>query len=120
MPETAIFNIDIGTIKKNVKKKKYPQVLKVLKKFIVVTTITKRILNLGISLIVSKLLAFALAIKKQLKKTISEDKSIQFYIKTLKLAEVGKAFIFYSWYFLGSPKIQFVYKIILRFWYSWI
>lgn len=40
------------------------------------TTITKRILNLKVNLIVGKFLILALTIKKRPTKTISEDKTV--------------------------------------------
>lgn len=76
-------NANIAKTKKNVKKKKYSQVVNILKKLVGATTITKQILNLGVSFIVGKLLAFALAIEKQLTKPIFKDEAIQFHVNTL-------------------------------------
>lgn len=58
--------------KKNVKRKKYFRVVNVLKESIGVITIRKRILDLGASLTVVKLLVFAPVVKKQLIKAISK------------------------------------------------
>ncbi len=55
------------------------------------TTITKRILDLGVSLTVCELLASAPAIKKQLTKAISEDEAVQFHVNTLGSAQVLEA-----------------------------
>ena len=52
-------------------------------------------LDLKISFIVSKLLAFILAIKKLLIKIIFKNKVIQFCINTLGLAKVLEAFTSY-------------------------
>lgn len=57
-----------------------------------VNTITKRIIDLGVNLIVDELLALAPAIEKQLTKAIS--KAVQFCINTLESGEgleVGKS-----------------------------
>ena len=47
-------NTTIG--KKSIERKKYPQMVNVLKEFVIVTTIRKRILDLGVSFIVGDLL----------------------------------------------------------------
>lgn len=47
------------------------------------TTITKHILNFEVNFIISKLLAFAPAIEKQLIKAIFEDKTVQFWVNAL-------------------------------------
>ena len=70
MPDT---NIVIS--KKNIERKRHLQVINILKESIKATTITKEILDLEISLIVGKLLAFVLAVEKQLIKAISKDKA---------------------------------------------
>lgn len=77
-------------IKKSVKRKKHLRVVEVLKKLVEVTTITKRILNLRVNLTNSKLLAFPLAIEKQLTKVIIEEKVIQFQVNSLDLGKVFK------------------------------
>lgn len=59
------------------------------------STITKRILDLEVSLTVGELLAFAPAVEKQLTKGISEDKVVQFHINILVLAEVLETLISY-------------------------
>ena len=97
-------NTAIG--KKNVKKKIYPSVVNVLKEFVGATTITKRILDLGVSFTVGELLASALAVKKQLTKAISEDEVIQFRVNILNSNEAFQAIISSSWYSIGSPKIE--------------
>lgn len=62
--------------KKNAKQKKHPRVVRVLKKFVGAIMITKQILDLEVNFTVSKLLAFAPAIKKLLTKAITEDEAI--------------------------------------------
>lgn len=69
---------ETGKLKKTIKRKKHPRVVNILKESVGVTTITKRILDLEINLIVGKLLASAPAIKKQLIKAITEDEAGQF------------------------------------------
>lgn len=59
-----MFNINMGIIQKNVEKKKYPQIINILKKSIETIIIIKRILNLEIKFTVSKLLASISAIEK--------------------------------------------------------
>lgn len=73
-----MFDIDIIMVKKNVEEKRHSQVVNILKKFVQVTTITKRLFDLRISLIIGNLLIFALTIEKQLIKTIFDDKVVQF------------------------------------------
>lgn len=51
-------------IKNYIKDKKYLKIIKVLKKLIEATIIIKYILNLGVNLIIDKLLTLALVIKK--------------------------------------------------------
>lgn len=55
----------------------------VLKESVRATTITKRILDLGVSLTVGELLASAPAVEKQLSKAISEDEAVQFRVNTV-------------------------------------
>lgn len=71
-----MLDIEAREPKKTVKKKKHLQVVNVWKESISATTITKDILDLGVNLTVSKLLASASAIEKQLTKAIIEDKVI--------------------------------------------
>ena len=97
-------NANMVTTKKSVEKKRYPRVINVLKESVRATTITKRILDLGVSFTVGKLLVSALAVEKQLTKAISEDKAVQFRVNILDSAEVLEALTLYSWYFIGSPK----------------
>ena len=94
--EIAMPNADMGIAKKSVEKKRYPRVVNVLKDFVEATTSTKRILDLGVSLIVGELLAFAPAIEKQPTKAISEDEAVQFRINILESAEVFETSTPYS------------------------
>ena len=73
-----------GEPKKTVERKKHLRVVNVLKKSVGFTTITKRILDLGLNLTVSELLALALAVEKQLTKAITKDKVVQFQVNTLE------------------------------------
>lgn len=82
--------------KKNIELKKHPRVVGVLKKSVGATIITKRILDLGINLTIGELLAFALAVEKQLTKAIIEDEEVQFRVNILgssKVSETKKLFI---------------------------
>lgn len=65
-------------VKKSVKCKKNPRVIGVLKELVGTTRIIKRILDLEINLTVDKLLTSALVVEKQLIKTSTKDKAIQF------------------------------------------
>lgn len=62
--KTAMLDAEAGEPKKTVKKKKYSQVVNVLKESVRATTITKRILDLRINLIVGDLLASVSAVEK--------------------------------------------------------
>lgn len=77
-------------IKKAIKKKKKSYVINILKKFVEITTITKRILDLNINLTVSKLLILVPAIEQQFIKAILKDKSIQFWVNSLESCEIVK------------------------------
>lgn len=94
------------TTKKREEKKIHPCVVNVLKEFVGVTTITRRILNLGVNLTVGKLLASAPAIEKQFTKAISEDNAVQFCVNTLECSEGLETRKPRSWYFMGSPKAK--------------
>ena len=104
--ETAMSDADMATTKKSVERKRYPRVVNVLKEFVGATTITKRILDLRVSLTVGELLASTPAVEKQLTKALSEDEAVQFYVNTLGSAEVLEAPTPYSWYSMGSPKAK--------------
>lgn len=73
-----------GKPKKTIERKKHLWVVNVLKEFVEATTITKRILDLGMNLTVGKLLALAPAVEKQFTKTIIKDKIVQFWVNTLE------------------------------------
>lgn len=76
--EAAMLDVETSKSKKIIKRKKYLQVVNLLKEFIEATTITKYILDLEVILTIDKLLALALAIEKQHTKAITEDKAMQF------------------------------------------
>ncbi len=83
-------------LKKNAERKKHLKVANVLKKSVGVTKITKRILDLDISLTVGELLASAPGVEKQLTKALSEDEVVQFRVNGLWVAAASEA----------SPKCQ--------------
>lgn len=64
------------TMKKNIEYKRHLRVVKVLKEFVEITIITKRILDLKVNLIVEELLVSAPAVQKQLIKTITENQAV--------------------------------------------
>lgn len=68
--------------------------------------ITKRILDLGVNLTVSELLASAPAVEKQLTKAITEDEAVQFRVNALGSVEVCETKKPSSWYSMGSPKAK--------------
>lgn len=76
IPEKVMPNVEESQIRKNIKRKKYPYIVNVLKKFIGATIITKHILDLRINFTVSKLLTSALALEKQFTKAISKNKAV--------------------------------------------
>ena len=63
-PKTAMSDADTAISKKNIKRKRHPQVVNILKESMAARTITKQILDLEVSLTIGKLLAFALAVEK--------------------------------------------------------
>lgn len=64
MSETVILNIDINMTKKCVDKKKYPQIVHVLKQSVGTITIIKQISDLGVSIEIGELSASRPAVKK--------------------------------------------------------
>lgn len=74
--KAAMPNIEANELQMTVEKKKHPQVINILKKSVGATTITKNILDLEINLIIDKLIASALLVEKQLRKTITEDNGV--------------------------------------------
>lgn len=80
--ETAIQDVEASEPRRMVERKKYLEVVNMLKESVGATTITKRILDLGVNLTVGELLASAPAFKKQLTKTITKDEAIQFRVNT--------------------------------------
>ena len=91
-----MLDADMAMAKKSVERKKHFRVVNILKEFIRVTIIRKRILDLEVNLIVGKLLAFAPAVKKQFTKAISEDKAVQFRVNTLSSAKAFETATLYS------------------------
>lgn len=87
--EMAMPNTEISKLKKTIERKKHLQVINVLKNSVQVTTITKYILNLWGYLTISKLLVLVPAVRKQLTKTITEDKVMQFQINILESSTVN-------------------------------
>lgn len=59
-----------------IERKKYLQVVNILKEFMGATTVTKHILDLKVNFTIGKLLASASAIEKQLTKAILEDGTV--------------------------------------------
>lgn len=62
--KAAIPYTETSELKKTIEKKKYLQVISILKKFVRATFITKHILDLEVNLTINKWLALALAFKK--------------------------------------------------------
>lgn len=71
---------EVITAKKTVKRKKDLCIVNISKEYIEITIIINRILDLNIYLTVNKLRTLVLTIKKQLTKTISKKRNIQFCI----------------------------------------
>ncbi len=86
--EVAIPDAEAHKPKKTIGRKKHLRVVNMLKESISATTITKRILDLGVNLTIGELLASALVIEKQLTKAITEDETIQFQVNTLESSTV--------------------------------
>lgn len=107
--ETVMPDAEAGELRKTVEKKRYLRVVNVLKESMGTTTISKRILDLGINLTISKLLASAPAIEKQPTKAITEDKAVQFWVNTLE-SSIADTLKTQSWYFMGSLKAKVMLK----------
>ena len=103
--EAAMPDAEATEPKKQVEKKKHPRVVNVLKESVGVTTITERILDLGVSLTVSESLASAPTVEKQPIEAISENETVQFRVNTLEsnAVEAKKS---HSWYSIGSLKAK--------------
>ena len=102
-PEETMTDVD-SVAKKDLERKRHPRVVNVLKESVGATTITKRILDLGVSLTLEELLASAPAVEKQLTKAISEDEAVQFRVSLVDID--NPAHINNCWYSMGSPKIK--------------
>ncbi|MCJ1347605.1 hypothetical protein MMC31_005833, partial [Peltigera leucophlebia] len=102
--EEVMPDVEGTTAKKPVERKKHPRVVNVLKESAGPTNITKRILDLGVSLTVGELLASAPAVEKQLTKAISEDEAVQFRVNSVDIG--NPVHIKDSWHSMGSPKIK--------------
>lgn len=78
--------LDVDPVtKKGLERKRNPRVVNVLKESVGATTITKRILDLKVSLTVEKILASAPTVEKQLTKAISEDEAVQFRVNSVDI-----------------------------------
>ena len=64
VPEEVMPDVEESKVKKSIERKKHFYIVNVLKESVRATTITKRILDLGINFTVGKLLAFAPAVEK--------------------------------------------------------
>ena len=106
VPEEVMPDVEGSQVKKSIERKKHPRVVNVLKESVGATTITKRILDLGVNLTVGELLASAPAVEKQLTKAISKDEAVQFRVNALSSTEALEATNPYSWYSMGSPKAK--------------
>lgn len=99
--------LDSETRAKNyIESKKHPRVVRVLKEFIGIPIITKRILDLGVNLIVSELLALVFVVEKQLTNTISKDEVIQFCVNSLDLDSCQKVTTSHILYSIGLSKTK--------------
>ena len=76
--EAVMPDAEVTQPKKQVERKKNLQVVNFLKESVGATTITKRILDLEVNLMVAELLTSAPAVEKQLTKAISEDVAVKF------------------------------------------
>ena len=102
-PEETMTDVD-SVAKKGLERKRHPRVVNVLKELVGATTITKRILDLGVSLTVGELLVSAPAVEKQLTKAISEDETVQFRVSSVDIDNL--AHINNYWYSISSPKMK--------------
>lgn len=92
--------------KQHIEHKKYPRIVSVLKKSVRATIIIKYFLDLKVNLIVGKLLALALVVKKQLTKVITKDKTIQFHINDQNIENNQVATISHTQYSLNFLKAK--------------
>ncbi len=101
-----MLDVDTTMAKISIESKKYPRVVNVLKESVGATTITKRILDLGVSFTVGELLVSAPTVEYLFTKAISEDEAVQFRVNTLGSAEVLEAPTPYFWYSIRSSKAK--------------
>ena len=78
----------------------------VLRESVGVTKITKRILDLEVSLTVGELLASAPGIEKLLTKALSEDEVVQFRMNDSEVAAVSEVSLKCQWYTIGCLKTR--------------
>lgn len=105
-PKIAMFNIDATITKKGIEIKKHSYMINVLKESVGATSIRKRILDLGISWTMCKLLTSTQTMKKQLIKAISKYEAVQFLVNTLSSAKVLEVENTYFWYFIEFSKAK--------------
>lgn len=102
-PEETMTDVN-SVAKKGLERKKHPRVVNVLKELVGATTMTKRILDLGVSSTVEELLVSALAVEKQRTKAISEKKALQFRVRSVDID--NPVHINNCWYSMSSSKIK--------------
>ena len=106
--------------RKNAERKKNIRVVNVLKESGGSTTITKRILDLGVNFTIGELLASAPAVENKLTTAISEDEAVEFRVNALSSAEALEAANPYYWYSMGSPKAKVHLEDGSKVTHSWI
>lgn len=95
VPEKVMLDVEEDQVKKNIERKNHPCVVNLLKEFVGATTITKRILDLGVNFTIGELQASVLGVEKQLTKAISENEAVRFRVNTLSSTEVLAAATIY-------------------------
>lgn len=105
--EKAIISYDeVIEPQKTVERKIYMQVIHIIKKFVGITTITKRISDCKMSLTVQVFLASSLLVTLELTKAITVDEVLQFRVNNLKFNTMDFRNSFLRSY-ICSPKAQF-------------
>lgn len=109
-----MLNVNMIIIKRSIEKKKYPQAVNILKKFIKTTTITKYSLDLEVNFTIGNLLAFVPVVEKQLIKTIFKNKAVQFYVNILSLVKAFEITTSYFWYSMRLFKVKIYLKDVSK------
>lgn len=119
-PDEAMPDVEGSAAKKSIERKKHPRVANVLKESVGATTITMRILDLGVNLTVGELRALALAVEKNSQKPFLRKRQFSFESipwALVKLLRLKSLILGILW---GPQRAKSGLKMAQRLWHFWI